>query len=87
MNIELYKKMEKSDGSITFEPFDIDNVTIYGRSIKEIGQILDGLEVERMAEIKMTMENLSYLFKKINDEQNKMIQMQIKKYFSKGSDF
>ena len=62
---------------------DIDNffnnMTIKGKTIEEIINILDGLEIEKMLEIQMTMENLSYLFKKVIDEQNKMQQMTIKK--------
>ena len=69
----LYSTLEK----------DIDkffnNMTIKGKTIEEIITILDGLEIEKMLEIQMTMENLSYLFKKVIDEQNKMQQMTIKK--------
>lgn len=64
---------------------DIDNffnnMTIKGKTIEEIITILDGLETEKMLEIQMTMENLSYLFKKVIDEQNKMQQMTIKNMF------
>ena len=62
---------------------DIDNffnnMTIKGKTIEEIITILDGLEIEKILEIQMTMENLSYIFKKVIDEQNKMQQMTIKK--------
>ena len=64
---------------------DIDNffnnMTIKGKTIEEIINILDGLEIEKMLEIQMTMKNLSYLFKKVIDEQNKMQQMTIKNMF------
>ena len=55
-------------------------MTIKGKTIEEIINILDGLEIEKMLEIQMTMKNLSYLFKKVIDEENKMQQMTIKKY-------
>ena len=68
----LYSTLEK----------DIDkffnDMTIKGKTVEEIINILDGLEIEKMLEIQMTMENLSYLFKKVIDEQNKMQQMTIK---------
>ena len=71
----LYSALEK----------DIDkffnNMTIKGKTIEEIITILDGLEIEKILEIQMTMENLSYLFKKVIDEQNKMQQMAIKNMF------
>ena len=41
-----------------------DNVTICGKKIREIVQISNGLDIEKMLDIKMTMENLSYLYKK-----------------------
>lgn len=56
-----------------------DNIKICGKSLREVIDILNDLEIERMTDIKMTMENLSYLFKKVIDEQNKMQQMAIKK--------
>lgn len=84
MNKELYEKIENTDGTIIYKPFNIYEMSIYGKTIEEIGQILDGLEIERIAEIKMTMENLSYLFKKVIDEQNKNMQLQINKMFIKG---
>ena len=71
----LYSALEK----------DIDNffndMTIKGKTVEEIITILDGLEIEKMLEIQMTMENLSYLFKKVIDDQNKMQQMTIKNMF------
>ena len=61
---------------------DIDktfnNITINGKSVEEIITILNGLEIEKMLEIPMTMKNLSYLFKKVMEEQNKMQQIAIK---------
>ena len=59
-------------------------MTIKGKTIEEIITILDGLEIEKILEIPMTMENLSYLFKKVIDEQNKMQQMTIKKIMFGG---
>ena len=57
---------------------EFSNITICGKSIEEITTILNGLDIEKMLDIKMTMENLSYLLKKVVDEQNKMQQMAIK---------
>ena len=56
-----------------------DNVTICEKKIREIVQILNGLDIEKMLDIKMTMENLSYLYKKVLDEQYKKQQMIIKR--------
>lgn len=57
---------------------EFSNVTICEKNLDEIITILNGLDIERMLDIKMTMENLSYLFKKVVDEQNKAQQMAIK---------
>ena len=62
-----------------------NNIKICGKTLDEVVTILNGLDIERMLDIKMTMENLSYLFKKIMNEQNKMQQMAIKKMMF-GSD-
>lgn len=72
----LYSTLEKDIDNF------FNNMTIKGKTIEEIITILDGLEIEKMLEIQMTMENLSYLFKKVIDEQNKMQQMAIKNMFS-----
>ena len=68
----LYSALEKDIDNF------FNNMTIKGKTIEEIITILNGLEVEKMLEIQMTMKNLSYLFKKVINEQNKMQQMTIK---------
>lgn len=80
---ELYEKITNEDGSITYKPYDIQETTIKGYKIDEIIEILNGLEIERITEIKMVMENLSYIFKKVTDEQNKRFQMRMKEMFVK----
>ena len=74
----LYSALEKDIDNF------FNNMTIKGKTIEEIINILDGLEIEKMLEIQMTMESLSYLFKKVIDEQNKMQQMTIKKIMFGG---
>lgn len=74
----LYSTLEKDIDNF------FNNMTIKGKTIEEIITILDGLEIEKILETQMTMENLSYLFKKVIDEQNKMQQMTIKKIMFGG---
>ena len=57
---------------------ELNNIKVCGKSLDEVITILNGLNIERMLDIKMTMENLSYLFKKVVAEQNKAQQMAIK---------
>lgn len=79
---EEIKKMDLSD--LTKERLletlnkEINEVTICGKNIEEVIQILNGLSIEEMLDIKMTMENLSYLYKRTLDEQYKKEQMIIK---------
>lgn len=50
-----------------------------GKTIDEIMTILNGLEIERITNIKMTMKNLSYLFEEVMKEQNKKLQENLNK--------
>ena len=78
---ELYTKKENTDGSVTYVPFDvnsaIDKMTICGKTIPQVIQIISGLNIEKMTDIEMTMKNLSYLFDKVMEEQNQHMQYQI----------
>jgi len=65
---------KEDDDCIKFTRVKEEDITICGKSIKEIVTILNGLELERQLDIKMTMENLSYLFKKVMEEQDKKLQ-------------
>ena len=49
----LYSTLEKDIDNF------FNNMTIKGKTIEEIITILDGLEIEKILEIQMTMENLS----------------------------
>ena len=78
---ELYEKKENADGSITYVPFNvnkkIDEMTIMGKTIPEVIDILSGLNIEKMTDIQMTMKNLSYLFNKVMEEQNQHMRYEI----------
>lgn len=85
--LDLSEKTKNKLNAILCNEIDkeFNNIKICGKSLDEVIDILNGLEIERMTDIKMTMENLSYLFKKVVDEQNKRQQMAIKKMMF-GSD-
>jgi uncharacterized protein YqgV (UPF0045/DUF77 family) len=74
---EYYIKKEDINGNITFEPIDMNEVKLMGKSIKEIIIILQGLELERQTGIKMTMKNLQKYIDLIREEQEKMMQESI----------
>ena len=69
----LYERKETSDGYDYYVPYDIGNTTICGKNIKEIIAILNALELERIYEIKMCMENLSKYKELIDKEMYKNI--------------
>ena len=54
----LYERKETSDGYDYYVPYDIEKTTICGKNIKEIITILKALELERIYEIEMCMNNL-----------------------------
>lgn len=67
MNTNLYEK-DEIDGEITFRPFDISKIKIYGRTVPEIMQILNGLDLEKEKEMTLTMENLGKWIELIKKE-------------------
>lgn len=69
LNVILHEEIEK----------EFNNIKICDKTLDEVIAILNGLDMERRLDIKMTMENLTYLFKKALDEQNKWQQMEMKK--------
>lgn len=75
----LYERRETSDGYDYYVPYDIENTTICGKNIKEIITILNALEIERIYEIKMCMENLSKYKKLIDNEMYKSITYSFRK--------
>ncbi len=52
-------------------------VKIMGKSVDEICVILSALELERLADMKMTMSYLDYWMKKVRDEHHKAMQKAI----------
>lgn len=58
-----------------------------GKTIDEIMTILNGLEIERITNIKMTMKNLSYLFEEVMKEQNKKLQENLNKMINNHIEF
>ena len=79
INTNLYEKVEDINGNISFKPFDYNNITICGKSLGEIIDILNCLDLERQCDMKMTMENLQEWQKLLEKEFNdKLYQINIK---------
>lgn len=72
INYNLYERQETEDG-YDYVPYDIYKTTICGESLEEIITILKGLDLERITEIKMCMENLIEYKKLLDKEMNDII--------------
>lgn len=70
---EYYRMKANENDEVIFQRVKKEDITICGKSIDEVIYILNGLEIERQTDIKMTMENLSYLIKKICEEDNRKL--------------
>lgn len=81
--LDYYRmKTDTDTDTIYFQKVKEEDIKICGKSIREIITILNGLEIEKMTNIEMTMENLSYLYKELLKEQYKCQQESIKRMFN-----
>lgn len=78
INNNLYEKMENTDGTIEYKPYDITKITICGRNIEEVIQILNGLDLEKEKELTLTMENLGKWCELIKEDIKKQQEIAIK---------
>lgn len=72
-NYNLYERKETEDGYDYYVPYDIYKTTINGKSLEEIITILKGLDIERITQIKMCMENLIEYRKLLDKEMENII--------------
>lgn len=56
--LEYYRKKEDENGNIIFELVKGRDITILGKPLIEVIEILNALDIEKITNIKMTMENL-----------------------------
>ena len=76
---EYYVKRTSKNGRVTYKPVDITKMAICGKTIEEIIDILNALNVERIYNIEMTMNNLKQYIKIYQKEQKEML----KEYWNK----
>ena len=74
---EFYVKKEDSKGNVTFEKINADEITIRGKTIKEINTILSALELEKITGIEVTMSNFEKYINLFEKEQEEMIKKMI----------
>ena len=72
---------DKDTDTIYFQRVKEEDIKICGKSLNEVITILNRLELEKITNIEMTMENLSYLYKELLKEQYKVQQESIKRMF------
>lgn len=76
MNTNLYEKLVNEKGEEIYKPYDINKITICGRTLEEVIQILRTLDLEKEYNLKMTMKNLK-----------QWQEMMLKEYQSNMEDF
>lgn len=80
--LDYYRMKKDTDtDTIYFQRVKEEDIKICGKSLNEVITILNGLELEKITNIEMTMENLSYLYKELLKEQYKVQQESIKRMF------
>lgn len=72
MITNLYEKVEEN-GIETFKPYDINKATICGRTLEEVIQILQALDLEKEYQMKLTLENLQKWYELWKEEQYKQM--------------
>lgn len=77
INYNLYEKVEDINGNVTFKPYDINKITICGRTLQEIMDILGALDLEKEYDLKMTMKNLKQWQEMMYKEQQKEFDKQL----------
>lgn len=56
INTNLYEKVEEN-GIETFKPYDIAKMKICGKTLEQVIDILNGLDLEKLYDLEMTMKN------------------------------
>lgn len=80
--LDYYRMKKDTDtDTIYFQRVKEEDIKICGKSLNEVITILNGLELEKITNIEMTMENLSYLYRELLKEQYKVQQESIKRMF------
>ena len=74
-----YRMKTNEDDEVVFQRVKEEDITICGKTIEEVIRILKGLELERLTQIEMTMENLERYYKFIREDQEKAIEERFKR--------
>ena len=81
--LEYYRKNTDENGNIVFSRVKEEDITICGKTIEQIITILKALDIERITNIEMTMENLNKYIELYIDEQRRLQAEVIQKMFSR----
>ena len=78
INIPSLYEIEENNGNINITPYDISNITICGRKLEQVIQILNGLDLEKEKEMLLIMKNLGKWCELIKDDIRKQQEEAIK---------
>ena len=76
--MEQYYIQKIVNGAIKYVPVNEKDITIKGRTIDEIIDILNALDIERIYDIKVTMSSLKEIINIYEKEQNEMMMEALK---------
>lgn len=74
----LYE-LEEKDGNIIIKPYDYSKLTICGRKLEQVMQILNGLDLEKEKGMLLTMEHLGEWCELVKKDIHENMQIQIQK--------
>jgi hypothetical protein len=84
MIFNYYKKIEDPENNtIEFKRVNPEDIKICDKSVEEVIQILEGLELERIYDMKLTMTNLKKWIELINSELTHQLQAHEKEMLNK----
>lgn len=74
-----YRMKTNEDDEVVFQKVKEEDIKICGKTVEEVIRILKGLELERITQIEMTMENLERYYKFIIDDQERTVEESFKR--------
>ena len=78
-----YRKVSSEEDEIKFKKVNPEDIKICGKTIDEVITILNGLELEKQTQIKMTMGNLGLYIELFNKEQQDIQRKTLERIFNK----
>ena len=86
MNTNLYEKIVNENGEEVYKPYDITKAKICGKSLEEVMNILNGLDLEKQYDLEMTMKNFHEWVEQYHKEYNERINQVLYKIYGDNNE-